>query len=126
MSASDEEHPIAPQELIFRFNEGQTFYNMTPQELAAAIQIVRAGGDDLFGNANDVVVQYGYIGIGERPNEIVVRFREGYHCGSNLFGPYGAIWLTKLKVDASAGKLTVVDRLYYDRLKPKYPRILIY
>ncbi|GAG05083.1 unnamed protein product, partial [marine sediment metagenome] len=36
----------------------------------------RSGGDDILGNDNDVVVEYGWIGIGENDNEVIVRFFE--------------------------------------------------
>ena len=36
----------------------------------------RAGGDDIFLNLNDEAVDFGYVAIGDRPNEIVIRFAE--------------------------------------------------
>ncbi len=63
---------VGPRELKFTFNEGQTIDEAT----LGAIKLLRAGGDDVLDNANDVVVDYGWIGLGERPNEIVVRFAE--------------------------------------------------
>lgn len=63
---------VAPRELILRFNEGQ---RIDPQTLGA-IQFVRAGGDDSFNEGNEVVVPIGYIGIGDKPNEVIVRFAE--------------------------------------------------
>ncbi len=64
---------IGPRELTFRFNEGQVFDLATLEE---GIRVVRSGGDGVFGNANDRQVEFGWIGIGERPNEIIVRFAE--------------------------------------------------
>ena len=64
---------IGPRELLFRFNEGQSFDITT---LERGIGIVRSGGDGVFGNANDLDVEYGWIGIGERSNEIIIRFAE--------------------------------------------------
>ena len=61
---------ISPRELMFQFNEEQ---EIDPDTLGA-IQIVRAGGDGILGNANDQVVEFGWIGIGDRPNEVIVRF----------------------------------------------------
>ena len=63
---------VAPQELILRFNEGQTIDTGT----LGAISLVRAGGDGVLGNGNDVVVSFGYVGRGDVANEIVVRFKE--------------------------------------------------
>ena len=63
---------ISPRELMFQFNEGQ---EIDPDTLGA-IQIIRAGGDDVLGNANDEVVEFGWIGIGDRPNEVIIRFAE--------------------------------------------------
>ncbi|GAB6185874.1 GEVED domain-containing protein [Thermopirellula anaerolimosa] len=63
---------VAPRELILRFNEGQ---QLDPNTLGA-IQFVRAGGDDSFAEGNEVVVPIGYIGIGDKPNEVIVRFAE--------------------------------------------------
>jgi len=63
---------VAPRELILRFNEGQ---RLDPRTLGA-IQFVRAGGDDSFNEGNEVVVPIGYIGIGDKPNEVIVRFAE--------------------------------------------------
>ncbi|HYW77925.1 MAG TPA: FG-GAP-like repeat-containing protein, partial [Thermoguttaceae bacterium] len=71
---------VAPQELLLRFNEGQV---VDPSTLDA-IRLIRSGGDDSFNDGNEVVYgtgpgvneQFGYIGIGERPHEVVIRFAE--------------------------------------------------
>jgi subtilisin-like proprotein convertase family protein len=63
---------VAPRELILRFNEGQ---QLNPNTLGA-IQFIRAGGDDSFAEGNEVVIPIGYIGIGDKPNEVIVRFAE--------------------------------------------------
>ncbi|MGQ9504528.1 MAG: GEVED domain-containing protein [Thermogutta sp.] len=63
---------VAPRELILRFNEGQ---QLNPNTLGA-IQFIRAGGDDSFAEGNEVVVPIGYMGIGDKPNEVIVRFAE--------------------------------------------------
>jgi hypothetical protein len=55
---------------------------------------------------------------------IVLTFLEGFHCGSNLFGPYGAIWLSKLRADAKDDRLSGVDRGHYHRLREKYAHLL--
>ena len=61
-----------PRELKFIFNEGQAIDEAT----LSAVKLIRAGGDGILDNANDVVVDYGWIGIGGQPNEIVVRFAD--------------------------------------------------
>ncbi|MBN2217027.1 MAG: S8 family serine peptidase, partial [Pirellulales bacterium] len=63
---------VAPSELTFLFNERQVIDSQT----LGAIHVVRSGGDDVLGNANDVTIEYGWIGIGDRPNEVVIRFAE--------------------------------------------------
>ncbi len=66
------------RELTLRFDEGQRIDESSAQD--GGIQVVRAGGDGVFGNANDVNVtptmtlKNGFVGLGDRPNEIVVRF----------------------------------------------------
>lgn len=64
---------VAPNELTFRFSDGQT---IDPATLANGIQIVRSGGDGVYGNGNDSVIVPGFIGIGVKPNEVVVRFAD--------------------------------------------------
>ena len=64
---------VAPNELTFRFSDGQV---IDPATLTGGIQIVRSGGDAVFGNGNDSAIVPGFIGIGVRPNEVVVRFAD--------------------------------------------------
>jgi len=64
---------VAPNELTFRFSDGQA---IDPATLANGIQIVRSGGDGVYGNGNDSVIVPGFIGIGVKPNEVVVRFAD--------------------------------------------------
>ena len=59
-----------------------------------------------------------------RDYKIVVKFLEGYHRGGRVFGPYGAIWMTKLKSDAKNKRLSEVDRKHFERLRKKYPELL--
>lgn len=63
---------VAPRELTFRFSEGQI---IDPTSLGG-VQIVRAGLDGVIGNGNDVAITPGYIGIGDRSNEVVARFAD--------------------------------------------------
>ncbi len=67
---------IAPTELTFRFNPGEQIDATT---LATGIAIVRPGPDGVFGGPNpalvdDIIVTPGFMGIGDQPNEVVVRF----------------------------------------------------
>jgi hypothetical protein len=63
---------VAPRELTFRFSEGQI---IDPTTLGG-VQIVRSGFDGVIGNGNDVFITPGYIGIGDRSNEVVARFAD--------------------------------------------------
>jgi len=54
----------------------------------------------------------------------VVHFLEAYHRGGRVFGPYGAIWIGKLRADARNGRISDADRPYYRRLKEKYPKLM--
>ena len=67
---------VAPREFLIRFSEGQ---DIDPTTLGG-IQTVRSGGDDAFDDAlgpiDDVSVEYGWIGIGDRTNEVIIRFAE--------------------------------------------------
>ncbi len=62
----------APTNLRFVFSGNQS---IDPSSLGG-IQVTRAGGDRLFGNGNDVIIQPGYIGIGDNTNEVLLRFAE--------------------------------------------------
>ncbi len=63
----------APQELTFRFSDGQ---EIDPNTLDGIV-IRRAGGDGVVGNARDVVVEPGYLGVDSQfPNRVVARFAE--------------------------------------------------
>lgn len=58
-------------------------------------------------------------------DEVIVRtFGEARQCGSDVFGCYGAIWLSKLRADARDGKLAACDRPHYERLHTKYALLL--
>ncbi len=68
---------VAPQQLTLDFNDGQV---IDPTTLAG-IQITRSGGDGTFYDpvsnpydTDDVVVTPGWIGIGDKPNEVIIRF----------------------------------------------------
>ncbi len=63
---------LAPQELTFRFDDGQVIDAATLD----GIRIRRSGQDGVFGNGNDVVITPGFVGIGDRPNEVTFRFAD--------------------------------------------------
>lgn len=62
----------APKELTFQFTPGQ---QIDPASLGG-IQIVRSGLDGTFNDGNEVIIQPGFIGLGDAPNEVIVRFAE--------------------------------------------------
>ncbi|MCU0876166.1 MAG: GEVED domain-containing protein [Pirellulaceae bacterium] len=64
---------IAPQDLTFRFTD---IPGLDPTTIANGIQLRRAGGDGQFGQANDVVVTPGFIGLGDNNREVIMRFAE--------------------------------------------------
>jgi hypothetical protein len=61
---------LAPRELTFRFDDGQ----IIDAASLGGIQIISAGGDGIFGNGNDLPVVPGFVGIGEKTNEVIYRF----------------------------------------------------
>lgn len=63
---------VAPTSLRFLFSPNQ---EIDPNSLGG-IRVTRAGGDGAFGDANDVIIQPGYIGIGAAPNEVILRFAQ--------------------------------------------------
>ncbi len=68
----------APRELTLRFSPGQTIDTTT----LSAITVTRAGLDGIFDDpatpaiesSDDVSVGLGYVGAGDNPNEVIVRF----------------------------------------------------
>ncbi|MDB5385028.1 MAG: peptidase domain protein, partial [Planctomycetaceae bacterium] len=70
----------APSEVTLRFSPGQTI----TQASLGSISIVRSGVDGIFDNpatptiesADDVNVPIGYVGLGNLPNEVIVRFAQ--------------------------------------------------
>jgi hypothetical protein len=59
-----------------------------------------------------------------RDVEIAKRFLEGYHRADGLFGPYGAIWLARVKSGARDGSLSPADRRRHELLRARYPDLL--
>jgi len=62
---------VSPRELTLRFNEGQ---EIDPGTLEA-IQFIRSV-DGAWGNGDDQAIDVGWVGIGDRANEVIVRFAE--------------------------------------------------
>ncbi len=74
-----------PSEVILTFNDGQTIDAST----LSGIQVTSAGENGLFYDAetnpydtDDVVIDIGYVGIGDNPNEVVLRFSSTLADGS--------------------------------------------
>jgi len=64
---------VSPRELTLQFNPGQVIDVTT---LASGIIVERGGNDKLINGLGDVPVTIGYVGIGDHPEEVVVRFAE--------------------------------------------------
>ncbi len=65
-------HQTAPGHLTFRFEEGQ----ILDANALAGIRLVRSGSDYIFDNANDIVVQPGFVGLGQNASEVIMRFSQ--------------------------------------------------
>lgn len=63
----------APNELTLQFNPGQVLDAAT---IDGNVTVTRAGHDGSFGDGNEVPVTIGFVGIGDQPEEVVVRFAE--------------------------------------------------
>ena len=76
---------IAPRELVLRFNEGQTFIDESVNPARdpngwlsggrSGIQVTRSV-NGVWGDGDDEIVEIGWIGIGDRSNDVVLRFAE--------------------------------------------------
>ena len=76
---------IAPRELTLRFNEGQQFIDESVSPVRdpngwlsggrGGIQVTRSV-NGVWGDGDDEVVEIGWIGIGDRPNDVILRFSE--------------------------------------------------
>jgi hypothetical protein len=64
---------LAPQDLTLRFTD---IPGLDPATIASGIRLTRAGGDGLFGQANDVTIQPGFLGLGVNNREVIMRFAE--------------------------------------------------
>jgi hypothetical protein len=62
----------APHELVFQFSPGEA---IDPNSLSG-IAVERSGFDGTFDDGNEIVVAPGWVGIGDRPNEVIFRFAE--------------------------------------------------
>ncbi len=68
-----ETRTIAPRDLTFRFTELNA---IDPATIPTGIILQRAGQDGVFGNANDVRITPGFIGLGTNAREVVMRFAD--------------------------------------------------
>ena len=76
---------IAPRELVLRFNEGQEFLDETTTPARdpngwlsggrGGIQVTRSVNGE-WRDGDDEIIEIGWIGIGDRPNDVVLRFAE--------------------------------------------------
>ena len=76
---------IAPRELVLRFNEGQQFIDESASPAKdpngwlsggrSGIQVTRSV-NGVWGDGDDEIIDIGWIGIGDRPNDVVLRFAE--------------------------------------------------
>lgn len=65
---------IAPNDLILQFNPGQNIDASTVN--TSTVFVERAGHDGTFGDGNEVPISIGFVGIGDTPEEVIVRFAE--------------------------------------------------
>lgn len=63
-----------PTEITLQFNPGQQIDPATAT--TSTVSLERAGHDGTFGDGNEVPVSIGYVGIGDTPEEVVMRFAE--------------------------------------------------
>ncbi|MCR9199839.1 MAG: hypothetical protein NXI04_14485 [Planctomycetaceae bacterium] len=69
----NEVRETAPNELTLQFNPGQIIDDAT---VNGNVTVTRAGHDGTFGDGNEVPVTIGFVGVGDQPEEVVVRFAE--------------------------------------------------
>lgn len=69
----NEVRETAPNELTLQFNPGQVIDDAT---VNGNVTVTRAGHDGTFGDGNEVPVTIGFVGVGDQPEEVVVRFAE--------------------------------------------------
>ncbi len=63
-------HQTAPGHLTFRFEEGQVLDAST----LSGIRLVRSGTDYVFDDGDDIIVQPGFVGLGQNASEVIMRF----------------------------------------------------
>lgn len=66
----------APTELTFRFDANVDAATLHQNPTLSGIQLRRAGADTAFGTPDDVYVVPSYIAVGEKPNEVIMRFAQ--------------------------------------------------
>src|SRR5438552_16598836 len=62
---------VAPKEITFRFALSNS---IDTTSLATGLQVVRGGLDHKLGTTDDVPITPGFIGLGDAPREVVMRF----------------------------------------------------
>ncbi|MCL2119460.1 MAG: hypothetical protein FWH27_13640, partial [Planctomycetaceae bacterium] len=119
---------IAPDSLLLRFEEG---LQLDPDTLASGIQIVTAGPDGILGNADDIPVNIGWIGLngsqgdgndvttrdngtktlgeGIVGNEVIIRFAEVLPDGQYGIRLNGSLDSQIKNLNVQAGNLSARD-----------------
>ena len=104
----------APRDLTFVFAETDTITQADLDSGVIDIDVVRANFDNAIGNGNDVVVQPGFIGVGETPNTVVVRFAEtlpdDLYQVSIVGGPQTSTLTVNLDLNLGAQIISVVPQ----------------
>lgn len=65
---------VAPNELTLQFNPGQILDPLSIN--TSTVQVVRSGHDGTFSDGNEELIDIGFVGIGDVPEEVVIRFAE--------------------------------------------------
>lgn len=107
---------IAPQELTLQFSLGST---ITPSSINTnSIQVFRSGDPntavlngvpDVFSGGNEVPVTVGYVGMGNSPNEIIIRFGENLRDEHYRIVVNGGTGANDLKATVLSGGVPTAD-----------------
>ena len=62
---------VAPRDITFRFAQGNS---IDPTTLAAGFVVKSAGPDHIMGDSDDQAIAPGFLGLGDSPREVIMRF----------------------------------------------------
>jgi hypothetical protein len=62
---------VAPRDLTFRFAQGNA---IDPATLATGVKLTSGGPDHILGDADDQTLTPGFLGLGDTPREVIMRF----------------------------------------------------